>query len=165
MQIEPIPAGPRRRAWGSTQLLHEWLTLKYPNAQAYYELRLGPTTTRLVGVQVSAALEAMLRVNNWYADAVVIAPPEILLIEAKVNPDPGAIGQVLFYLRLLPSTPLLAGLQSMPIVPMVLFAEDNPDVNNFARGLGVRVEVYTPPWIAQYLVAVQFKRRSTPPTV
>jgi len=142
-------------------LLQEWVTQKYPAAQVFYELRLGPTTKTLLGVQVSPALEAMLRVANWYADCVVIAPAEILVIEAKVDPDPGAVGQVLFYRTLIYSTPSLQGYTTMPVQPVVLFAENDSGVTPFARGLGCRVEIYTPPWIATYLEQRQFRNRST----
>lgn len=160
MQVEPIPAGKRSRAWGSTQLLREWLQLKYPGAPTFYELRLGPTHKTLEGVTVSPQLANMLAVSNWYADAIVIAPPELLLIEAKVNPDPGAVGQVLFYQRLLSSTPKLADFSHLAVIPLLLFAENDDQVSPFCRSFGCRVEIYTPPWIAQYLVQVQFKNRS-----
>jgi hypothetical protein len=143
-------------------LLQEWVSAKYAGAQVFYELRLGPTSKSLVGVQVSPALEAMLRVANWYADAVVVTPAEVLVIEAKVDPNPGAVGQVLFYRTLIYSTPALQAFTTMPVTPVVLFAEDDSGVTPFARGLGVRVEIYTPAWIAQYLDTRQFRNRSTP---
>jgi hypothetical protein len=162
MRPTPFPNGTRSRIPASSMLLQEWVTAKYPLAQVFYELRLGPTQKHLVGVQVSPVLEAMLRVANWYADAVVITGTEALVIEAKVDPDPGAVGQVLFYRSLIYSTPALAAYTTMPVMPVVLFAEDDSGVTPFARGLGCRVEIYTPPWIATYLETRQFRNRSTP---
>jgi hypothetical protein len=162
MRPTPFPNGARSRIPASSMLLQEWVTAKYPLARVFYELRLGPTQKHLVGVQVSPVLEAMLRVANWYADAVLVTPTEVLVIEAKVDPDPGAVGQVLFYRSLIYSTPALAGYTTMPVMPVVLFAEDDSGVTPFARGLGCRVEIYTPPWIATYLETRQFRNRSTP---
>jgi len=162
MRPTPFPNGTRSRIPASSKLLQEWVLLKYPLAQVFYELRLGPTQKHLVGVQVSPVLEAMLRVANWYADSVVVTPTEVLVIEAKVDPDPGAVGQVLFYRSLIYSTPALGGYITMPVMPVVLFAEDDSGVTPFARGLGCRVEIYTPPWIATYLETRQFRNRSTP---
>lgn len=164
MRPTPFPNGARSRIPASSMLLQEWVTLKYPLAQVFYELRLGPTQKHLVGVQVSPVLEAMLRVANWYADCVLVLPSEVLVIEAKVDPDPGAVGQVLFYRSLIYSTPALAAYTTMPVTPVVLFAEDDSGVTPFARGLGCRVEIHTPPWIAQYLATRQFRNRSTPPS-
>ena len=156
-----IPDGKRRRTPASTMLLHEWVSLRYPNALVVPNLRLGPTTRTLVNVEITPALERMLRVANWYADAVVLTESEGLLVEAKVEPNPSAIGQVLFYLRLYWSTPELAAYQHLPFAPVVLFAENDPAVTDFARSLGVRVEIHTPPWIVSYLERVQFRGRGS----
>ena len=165
MRPTPFPNGARSRVPASSMLLQEWVSAKFAGAQVFYELRLGPTSKSLVGVQVSPTLEAMLRVSNWYADAVVVLPSEILVIEAKVDPNPGAVGQVLFYRTLIYSTPALQLYTTMPVSPVVLFAEDDSGVTPFARGLGVRVEIYTPTWIADYLNRQQFRNRSIVPSV
>jgi hypothetical protein len=154
-----VPTKTGRRPW-STELLREWAALKYPGVHLYENLRLGPTTSSLVNVTVTPALEAALRVNNWYADGVLILPAEIKLIEAKVKAVPNAVGQVLFYLRLVRTTPALSTFPHLPVNPMVLFAEKDPDVIAFAQGLGCEVEVYTPAWIADYLQLVQFRTRT-----
>ena len=159
------PVGPSGRVPWSSRLLHEWLDMRYPTSLPLYELRLGPTAAHLVNVSVTPALEAMLRVNNWYADAVVITPSENLVIEAKMKPDPGAIGQVKFYYRLLGRTPILNQYNRAPWVKVVLFAEDDDDVNAFAQDEGVRVELWTPAWVESYLNQVQFRNRSTAPQI
>src|SRR5260370_38980433 len=105
MRPTPFPNGKRSRIRASSMLLQEWITAKYPLAQVFYELRLGPTQKHLLGVQVSPQLEAMLRVANWYADAVAITPTEALVIQPKADPDPGTVGQVLYYRTLIYSTP------------------------------------------------------------
>lgn len=129
------------------------------------QVRLGPTSATLSGVQVSPALERALRVENWYADGLILTPSEILCVEAKVKANPSAVGQVLFYLRLMMATPEVQPFMAIPFVPVVLFGEDDAAVRNFALGLGCRVEIYTPPWIADYLTQVQFRVRGSGKTV
>lgn len=140
-------------------LLREWAAKAYPGLPLLEQYRLGPTTAALVGVQVTPGLEAALRVNNWYADGVIYAPNETLLIEAKMKPNPSAVGQALFYLRLLPSTPEHNLKPYAPLVPLVLFAEDDATVRVFAQSLAVRVVTYTPSWVEDYLNQVQFRGR------
>ena len=154
----PGPTG--RRPW-STELLREWAGVRYPGAPLWEQVRLGPTSAKVSGVTILPALEAMLRVELWYADGIILLPNEVLCIEAKVKASPGAIGQVLFYLRLMLSTPEVQPYLAIPFVPVVLFAEDDATVNQFARQMGVRVELYTPPWIQEYLTRVQFRTRGT----
>ena len=156
-----IPDGGRRRTPASTMLLHEWISMRYPNAMVFYQLRLGPTNRTLLNVTVTPELERMLRLANWYADAVILDQGEGLMVEAKVEPRPEAVGQVLFYLRLYWSTPELAPYAGLPFAPVVLFGESDPTVTDFARSLGVRVEIYTPPWIATYLERQQFRGRGS----
>jgi len=157
-----IPGPTGRRPW-STELLREWASKKYPGQKLIEQMRLGPTSAKLVGVTVHPSLEAALRVENWYADVVIVLPHEVLCIEAKIKANPSAVGQALFYLRLMMSTPELQMYMQVPFVPVVLFAEDDQAVGNFARGMGCRVELYTPGWIADYLTQVQFRKRSTAP--
>jgi len=142
-------------------LLREWAAIKYPGVLLREQLRLGPTAASLPGVTVSPALEAALRVENWYADGLMILPTSILMIEAKVMAVPAAVGQVLFYKRLASTTPELAPYANLPVIPVVLYAELDSTVSLFAQQLGCRVEVYTPKWIADYLTQVQFRRRSS----
>ena len=155
-----VPGPTGRRPW-STQLLREWAGVKYPNSHLAEQVRLGPTESKLVGVAVSPALEAALRVENWYADGIIVLPDEVLVIEAKIKANPSAVGQALFYLRLAMSTPSLTSQLGNQFTPVVLFAEDDAAVSSFARQLGCRVEVYTPAWIADYLTQVQFRARGT----
>lgn len=143
-------------------LLRQWAAVNYPGIYLQEQIRLGPTVESVKGVTLSPALEAALRVWNWYADGWLAAPTENLLIEAKVHPDPGAVGQVLFYRSLVLQTPAIVDRLAFPIVPMVLFAEDDSGVTKFAQSLGCRVAIFTPDWIADYLTQVQFRRRGTP---
>lgn len=155
-----VPGPKGRRPW-STILLRQWAAMKYPGVRLWEQVRLGPTICHLVGVTVTPALEAALRVDNWYADGILILPNEVLLIESKMEPTPAAVGQVQFYLRQAFRTPDLSNLLNIPFVPVVLFAEDDSDVSLFARQQGCRVEIWTPPWIADYLTQVQFRNRTT----
>lgn len=157
-----VPGPTGRRPW-STQLLREWAAAKYPGVQLLEQVRLGPTSSSLVGVQVAPALEAMLRLNNWYADGILVLAHEVLCVESKMAATPGAISQVKFYVREMMRTPSLQNLMQLQFVPVVLFAEDDEDVTRFARAEGCRVELFTPPWIADYLTQVQFRNRVTPP--
>lgn len=152
---------PQRQRW-EKRLLAEWAPMKYPQADIRFNFRLGPTARHLTNQVVTPQLEAMLRVANWYADALIFLPNELLCIEAKVDPLPEAIGQVLFYSRLIYRTPGMSEVNPALIVPVVLFGEDDPEVTQFAQSLGCRVEIYTPAWIADYLVQRQFRRRLNP---
>jgi hypothetical protein len=144
-------------------LLREWAALRYPGVPLIEQLRLGPTSSSLNGQTVSPAMERMLAVYNWYADGVLVLDDQVLCIEAKLRATPTALSQVEFYLQQMIRTADLQKYMNRPFVPVVLWAVDDQAVSNFARGRGIRVEVYTPPWIEEYLQLVLFKNRVTSP--
>lgn len=145
-------------------LLREWADLRYPGVPLIEQMRLGPTESTLNGRTVSPAMQRMLSVYNWYADGVLVLDDQVLCIEAKLRASPSALSQVEFYLAQMIRTADLQPFMNRPFVPVVLWAVDDPAVSNFARARGIRVEVYTPPWIEEYLNSVLFRNRTTNPS-
>lgn len=142
-----IYTDPRYRAGvlvNESALMDEWISRRYPGVKSVGRIRLGPTSAAVQGVTLTPAQSAMLSVLNWYPDALILAPGEQLIVEAKVIAKPSAIGECLFYARLLYATPELQAFMPLNVQPCVLFAEDDPAVRDFAQSLGVRVEIYTP---------------------
>lgn len=142
-------------------LLREWAARMYPGIRLIEQMRLGPTTSHLAGVALTPALEAALRVSNWYADGVLNTPDGTIIIESKMDPNPSAVGQVNFYLRLLPSTPQMAPWLHLPIRAAVLFAKEDYAVSNFARSNNVQALTYTPPWYPDYITQ-RYGRKGAP---
>lgn len=149
----PIPDGPRRRVQASTKLLHEWAEQQHWDGTPIYEARLGPTPLLAGSAEVTPEIAAMLRRANRYADLVGALNGELLVVEAKVILSPDAIGQLLAYLPLVESSPVRDKWPSMPIRGVILCAVDDPHVSNLALTHGIRVIVYQPPWIADYLAS------------
>jgi hypothetical protein len=105
----------------------------------------------------------MLAVYNWYADAVIVLDDQVLCIEAKMRATPSAVSQVEFYLGQMIRTPAMQQYMNRPFVPLCLWAIDDPAVSAYARGRGVRVEVFTPSWIEEYMTASLYRTRATNP--
>ena len=146
---------------GESRLTKEWLTERYPDGEIIGRIRLGPTRRSAPGVELSPSVAKLLSVENWFPDALVLDADECLIVEAKINPKPAAIGEVLFYQRLIWRTPGLEPFQQFVFQPVVLFGEDDPDINDFARSLGVRVEIHAPQWLESHLLDRQLKNRAS----
>lgn len=146
-----VPPGSRRRVQASTMLLAEWSMMQPFLFAPYYNLRLGPTPLRVYAAVLDAATEAMLRRSNRYADLVGVTDREIWVVESKVVAEPGAISQVLHYRDLIGTTPTLKPHMSKTIQPILLWAVDDPVIHATAVRQGIRVVVYTPAWVQQYL--------------
>lgn len=124
-----------------------------------YELRLGPTPLVANSPTITPQIEAMLRVFNRYADMVGVTPTEIQVIEAKVVADPGAISQLQHYIDLAYATPLLSQYPGRRIQGVLLFAVNDPIVAQRASQAGLRVIIFTPSWVQDYLNRKYFRRQ------
>ena len=147
----PISPGARLSRFASTRLLHEWASMQQWDAGPWYELRLGPTPQVTGGGYVAPNYARMLSVFNRYADLVGIARGEILVVEAKMQFDPGAISQVQHYVDLVLQTELVKQYAARVVSPVILVAIDDPIVHQRATAAGIRVELYTPPWVNDWL--------------
>jgi hypothetical protein len=156
-----VPDGSRRRTQASTRLLHEWSEMQPWDAPPMYELRLGPTPLSVNAPVVTPAIERMLRVFNRYADMVGITPTEIQVIEAKVVAEPGAVSQLQHYIDLVHTTPLVSEFAPRAIQGILLFAVNDPIVAQRANSVGIRVVIFTPAWVQDYLNLKYFRRQST----
>jgi hypothetical protein len=146
-----ISEGVRRSKFASTRLLHEWASMQQWDAGPWYELRLGPTPQVTGGGYVAPNFARMLSVFNRYADLVGIARGEVIVVEAKMQFDPGAISQVQHYVNLVLQTELVKQYAARVVSPVILVAIDDPIVHQQATAAGIRVELFTPPWVNDWL--------------
>ena len=123
-----------------------------------YELRLGPTPLVANAPTITPAMEQMLRRFNRYADMVGITPTEIQVIEAKVVAEPGAISQLQHYIDLVYTTPLLQTYGNRRVQGVLLWAVDDAIVHQRAVAAGIRVVIFTPDWVQEYLNLKYFRR-------
>src|SRR5260370_1957633 len=95
-----VPEGKRRRTPASTRLLHEWSIMQQWVVPPTYELRLGPTPLLPGTAVLTPEMERQLRVFNRYADLVGISSTSILVVEAKMVAEMGALSQLEHYVEL-----------------------------------------------------------------
>jgi len=82
-----------------------------------------------------------------WADALVETPDTIYIVEAKVTKASVALGQLLYYKKLLPMSPWYGQLANKPIKLFLLLAVDDPTLRNLAAQDGIETDVYHPTWI------------------
>jgi len=92
-------------------------------------------------------------VGSWrrWADAIVYPPPDLILIEAAIRPNPGKIGQLKLYALLLPHTPELTPYKTAKIRLVMLYAIEDPATTYLARQQGIEAVEYKPTWLPAYL--------------
>ena len=134
-----------------TRLLSEWVASNYPEDRVIYRVRLGAYPDWAKTAISKGAPADIYKIYQRWADAIVIRDREIIIIEAKIKPDPGVISQILLYKKLLPKTPEFFEFKERPIHLIILMAVRDPEVEDMARDQGIEIAVYTPDWVIQYL--------------
>jgi len=74
----------------------------------------------------------------------------VIIIEAKIRPDPGAISQLKLYGQLFPKTPEFKQLKHLPVKLMLVVAYHDPEVEELCKREGIEYRFFSPPWVKLY---------------
>lgn len=94
-----------------------------------------------------------------FPDAIVLDASGVLIIETKMLPDAGAIGQLKLYRDLIPRTPRFEKISDKPIRMMLVTTRDDINVRALAENEGIEFEVFRPDWIDEW-EKTRFRLRS-----
>ena len=141
------------RTWrpAESRLLAEWLATRWSDRRTITRVRVGKVHPSLVQPDMSEAEIAAAGVWRRWVDAVIIDPPTIRLVEASIAPNPGKVSQLELYVRLWPLTPEYSEYRDWPVVGLLVSAVEDGMVRTLAVERGLMYEVYTPPWVHEYL--------------
>lgn len=140
-------------------MVSEFMRLNFPDDEHLTRVRVGPLVSQGSGMDLSEDEVAILQVHNRWADGIAILKDRVILVEAKIRPRMGPLEGLLLYSRLLPLTPELAHIRTLPIEKWFVYAIEDPVLNSIARDLGIRTVKYTPPWLPGYLKILQPRER------
>jgi len=133
------------------RLLSEFLAEHYQGVEYRTRIRLGKIQPRLDGKYITEEERLNLGTFRRWADALVILPDRLILIEAKIRPQPGVISQLQLYKRLLPNTPELQRFRDRPLEMLLVYAIRDDLLISMAREEGIRCIQYRPAWVDEYL--------------
>ncbi len=126
------------------RLLSWWLATYHHDDKISMNVRLGPTLP-FTSFRPDGEVERNLsRLRNRWIDAVVITPGRVLLVEAKMEPDPGIFSQLVHYARRFRLDPNFTDYATWPIDMIALVYNDDPAIAEEAPWYGVRWVVYQP---------------------
>jgi len=132
----------------------DYVRTRYPNDRAMFNVRLGGIPAKMEGVDIGGLSSNIYKVFNRYVDAIVIAQDRLLLIEAKILVDLGAVSQLEYYRSLVPQSPDLARYSALPIDLQIVTASADPSFVAFAASKGVNIVVFRPPYAVEYLTTL-----------
>jgi hypothetical protein len=129
----------------------EYVDKTYPERVAvFYNMAVGPAPEDLTSRYPDMPLEQFRRWRFW-VDAIVVLKDRVILIEGKIRTIAGAVGQLLLYRNLLPKTPEMAPYKALPVEMLLVTARPDPRIIEMAASSGIRVDIYRPDWILDYL--------------
>ena len=85
------------------------------------------------------------------ADAIVILPDKVIIIEAMVRHEPGALEDLIKYKMLFRETEEFRSHWNKPIELWIITPLDLPFYEKLAEKMGIKVVKYKPSWILEYL--------------
>jgi hypothetical protein len=138
---------------GEDQMVVEYVMREYAGMEARFRLRLGAYTSELDGRTLSLAESRALNRVERYADAIVVRPGELVIVEGKIRAEPGALGQLDLYELLVPLTAELKPFLNRPVVKELVCSIEDPLITAMARQREIRVKVYKPAWLPDYIAA------------
>ena len=124
---------------GEKRLLNEWLAEMHRRHLTMRNVRLG----KAINQEEARMYSVMLR----YADAVVVDNDTIYIIEAKLAPNAGAVGQLLQYGMLILETPEFSQYRDRKIQLLLLSAKQSGDVAEMCARNGIRFVYYPRDWL------------------
>ena len=128
----------------------EYMASAYPTGNYQLNVPLGPIPRDLVQQLGQLQAAQVFYPTRPRIDAVAWTPTEYLIIEAKIREPKHAIGDLLVYRSLIPSTLDLPMRDHQPIVAVLVVPEVLDWIRASAEEHQLRVALYKPEWIAAY---------------
>jgi hypothetical protein len=131
------------------RMLSEYLLATYPQYTTIRAVPLGKVDEKLMA---SAGYQKAIRLSRPYrpeADALVILPGALVLIETKVWNVVNGLAKLPLYKSLVPVTPELQQYKSLPVVMELVVGWSNSNLEIMAREVGVSLKIFSPPWLQE----------------
>ena len=139
--------------------LTEWLGITYPPGTWRTNVALGDVKTPKLMKLTPSEARFVKKPLMPLADAVVLLPDEVHLVECKIRDDRGKIEQLLIYEYLFPRTPEFRAHKDKKIRKILLTPKDMGEMEEFLAKYGIEVVYYRPPWIEEYLGSLRRRER------
>jgi len=126
------------------QLVADWLSTLSPAWQSKTHVNVGAQQLQYAGERLSAAQQRAFGVWNSWADARVVTPTEVWIVEGKIVATGSAYGQVLDYVDEYSQSADYVPYAPRAIVPVVLTMAVRKRTSDLFARSGVRTILYQP---------------------
>lgn len=117
-------------------MLTAWLAAEHRTAPQWKRVRLGKS--------LNPEEAQRFKVLQRWADLIFIEDDTLFIVEAKLRPSPGAVGQLELYEQLLPETPEFKAFQNFPIKKILLTQMEDLSIRKFVEDKGIDFIIFNP---------------------
>jgi len=139
-------------------MLLEWLNKTYPTGSWRTNVRLGKPEESIEGIARTVSERRMMSILLHLADAVVILPNEVIILEVATSPKVEKVCQLKLYGHLFGVTEEYREHWNKRRTLIVLSTEDSDLLQWFARNEGVKWVVYRPVWWESHVASRQARK-------
>jgi len=142
-----------KRSWQPREmrLCSEYVKTYHWRGKILTRVRLGQFPSELLKYVSAEEESKMITVWRRWADAVVIYPDRVIIIECSIRPNPGKISQLKLYKMLFYQTPEFDTIKHLPIDLELVYAIEDKATVELAKREGIRPVYFKPAWIEEYI--------------
>lgn len=137
-----------------TRMISEYLKEHYSGFSFILNVPLGSVSEELQRKEGYERALGLTRPFRPIADAVVILPRHLLLIEAKVWNVINGLAKLPLYKSLVPVTPELAQYRPRAVIMQLVVGWTNPNLATMAIAADVALKVYRPLWLEEIVASM-----------
>ncbi len=152
----------QRYMFGETRLLMDYLSAAYPGLRWYTNIRVGPIEPHIPRAGLSEAAKKLLGAYRRYADAVVVTPAELVVVETTMVKAVQKVGPLLEYLDLVSQTPELTEVLGRPVRGELVSPIPDPRASDLCSRVGLRFVTFEPAWLDQFMEVYSGRFRRAP---
>jgi len=132
-------------------LCSQFVAEHYPRARTYIQQYVGPNHPEIPEGELTVGERNAMGTGRRRADAILILPDKIVLLETYVHVQLGKLSQLMTYRELLPLTPELKEYVHLPIEAILVGAQRDPILDQMAARFDIKVVIFRPKWALAYL--------------
>jgi len=146
----------QRREW-EAEYVAEYCQAAFRGEKVIYHCRLGTWPAPLTAGELTEEEQAMLKVRMRWADAVIIQPDKLMVVEGKLRASEflKGVGELQLYTHLVPHTEEFLAWKGTPVVGRLVIPFEDPAVIAITRRQGIETAVYKPKFWAEFIAAIQ----------
>ena len=146
----------QRREW-EAEYVAEYCSQAFPGEKVIYHCRLGTWPSPLTAGELTDEEQAMLKVRMRWADAVILLPGKIIVVEGKLRASEflKGVGELQLYTHLVPHTEEFTAWKGTQVVGRLLIPFEDPAVIAITRQQGIETAVYKPKFWKDFIAAIQ----------